>query len=53
MSSGLPEVNVGEGFRSVQSASGNFAKVQEGSPVRNKTEAYEPVHPNLRAPASH
>lgn len=32
MSSGLPEANVGEGFRSMQSASCNFAKVQEESP---------------------
>lgn len=33
ISSGLPGVNVREGFRSVQSASCNFAKVQEESPV--------------------
>lgn len=33
MSSGLPEVNVGEGCRSLESGACNFAKVHEESPV--------------------
>lgn len=33
MSSGLPEVNVREGFRPMESGSCNFAKVQEEAPL--------------------
>lgn len=36
VSSGLTDVNVGEGCKSMESGSCNFAKVQEESPVKNK-----------------